>query len=261
METVTLNSMKGGNIVDNLLISIITPCFNSEKTIEKTIRSVLNQNYNNYEYIIIDGGSDDNTLNIINKYKPLFKNKLKVISEKDNGIYDAMNKGIRIANGELIGIINSDDFYEKNALELASKKFIENEYQIIYGMLRSITENDEEIRISINNHNFIKENMIHHPTCFITSNIYREISEYDNQYKYASDYDFMLKMQLDNIVKFIPIYNVISNFRIGGATSKIDSYIERVKIKKKYGLLNEGYYRWLILIAYIKKYYKKLINI
>ena len=92
-------------------VSIVTVCYNSAATIEHTIQSVLSQSHDNIEYIVVDGGSTDDTLNIIDKYK----NKLsKVISEPDHGIYDAMNKGIKNATGEIVGILNSDDFYETN---------------------------------------------------------------------------------------------------------------------------------------------------
>lgn len=93
-----------------MLFSIITVCFNSEKIIERTIKSVLEQSYQDYEYILVDGASSDRTLEIIHQYEPLFQGKMKLISEPDKGIYDAMNKGIRVASGELIGIVNSDDY-------------------------------------------------------------------------------------------------------------------------------------------------------
>lgn len=95
-------------------ISIITVCYNSDKTIRDTLDSVLKQNYKNYEYIIIDGKSTDNTLKIIKDYEKKFNGKLKVISEKDNGLYDAMNKGIKKSKGDIIGIINSDDILANN---------------------------------------------------------------------------------------------------------------------------------------------------
>lgn len=91
-------------------ITIITATYNSEQTLSDTINSILQQNYDNYEYIIVDGASKDNTINIIKKYEPQFKGKLKWISEKDKGIYDAMNKGISLASGDVFGILNSDDF-------------------------------------------------------------------------------------------------------------------------------------------------------
>ena len=104
----------------NPLISIITVCYNSEKTISRTIESIINQTYKNIEYIIIDGKSDDKTLEIIDNYK---NNISKIISEKDNGIYDAFNKGLNICNGDLIGFVNSDDILTPNALEILVKYY------------------------------------------------------------------------------------------------------------------------------------------
>ena len=102
------------------LVSIITVCYNSEKTISKTIESIINQTYKNIEFIIIDGKSDDKTLEIIDNYK---NNISKIISEKDNGIYDAFNKGLNICNGDLIGFVNSDDILTPNALEILVKYY------------------------------------------------------------------------------------------------------------------------------------------
>ncbi len=93
-------------------VSIVTPCLNSEKTIRDTIESVLYQTYKNIEYIIVDGSSTDNTVKIIKEYLPKFHGRMKFVSEKDNGIYNAMNKGIKMSSGNIIGIINSDDYYE-----------------------------------------------------------------------------------------------------------------------------------------------------
>ena len=105
-------------------ISIITVCYNSVSTIEKTFQSIKNQSYENIEYIVIDGGSSDGTLKIINQYKEYIS---KFISEPDKGLYDAMNKGISIANGEIIGILNSDDiFFDNNVLKEVSKFHISN---------------------------------------------------------------------------------------------------------------------------------------
>ena len=117
-------------------VSIITPCLNSEKTIRETIESVLNQTYLNIEYIIVDGGSTDNTLTIIREYIPLFRGRLHVISEKDDGIYDAMNKGIKKSHGQLIGIINSNDYYDYNIHE--RKGFVNRKIGIITVFLLKI---------------------------------------------------------------------------------------------------------------------------
>ncbi len=115
-------------------ISVITVCFNSEKTIARTIESVINQHYSDLEYIIIDGGSKDKTVEIINKYR----NELSYfISEPDQGISDAFNKGIRVATGDIIGIINSDDWYENGIFKLVNEMFLQNkEIDVLVGALR-----------------------------------------------------------------------------------------------------------------------------
>lgn len=125
----------------NIKVSIITVCFNSEKTIIDTLESVLNQSYENIEYIIIDGKSKDKTVDIIKRYENKFKEKkieYKWISEKDSGIYEAMNKGINKSTGEVIGIINSDDWYEKNTVEKVMKEYKIKKFDMLYGNLRMI---------------------------------------------------------------------------------------------------------------------------
>lgn len=137
-----------------MLFSIITVCFNSEKTIERTIKSVLGQKFKDFEYLIIDGDSKDRTMEIVRQYEPLFEGKMKWISEQDHGIYDAMNKGIEMASGELIGIVNSDDYYEQDALEQIAKAYPGGEYCVIYGMLRKVI-NGKEVMVYLKNHDFL----------------------------------------------------------------------------------------------------------
>ena len=112
-------------------VTIVTVCYNSESTIRKTIESVLRQTYTNIEYVVIDGNSQDKTLDIIREYQECFKGRMKLVSEPDEGIYDAMNKGIRLAEGELIGILNSDDHYEENAVEEIVKAWDRKGMQIL----------------------------------------------------------------------------------------------------------------------------------
>ena len=118
---------------NNIKVSIITVCFNSEKTIRRTIESVLYQTYPNIEYIIVDGKSTDGTVDIVKEYLPAFQKRLRYVSERDKGIYDAMNKGIRLSAGDVIGIINSDDFYEPDAVENIVKYADRGSCQVLYG--------------------------------------------------------------------------------------------------------------------------------
>ena len=233
-------------------VTIITVCYNSSKTIERTLKSVLNQTYSDYEYIIIDGSSTDDTLSIIEDYKPLFGSKLRVISEPDNGIYDAMNKGIRLASGDLIGIVNSDDYLELDALQNIVDAYDGYQYEIIYGMIRTIRD-DKEVQVYIKSHENIDEDMIAHPACFITKKIYDDFGLYSLKYKYSADYEFMLRMKRNDQVKFVEIYKVISNFNIDGASSSIDSYIDTMRLKHEYGLIYDKIYYLLVFKSKLHK--------
>ena len=126
---------------ENIKVSIITVCYNSEKTIRRTIESVLNQTYDNIEYIIVDGASTDQTMDIVKEYEPKFSGRMRWISEPDEGIYFAMNKGIDMAAGELIGLLNSDDTYESNAVKSIRDALVSEPYQILYGFARVYTKN------------------------------------------------------------------------------------------------------------------------
>lgn len=229
-----------------MLFSIITICFNSEKTIERTIKSVLNQTYKDYEYIIVDGGSTDGTIDIIKRYKTLFGDKLRVISEKDRGIYDAMNKGIRMSNGKIIGIVNSDDYYENDTLAKVASVYSEWDYSIIYGLIRCVME-EKEVMVYLKNPEFIEQDMIAHPACFITKKIYDEYGMYSLEYPYSADYEFMLRIRKEKKIHFTGLYEILSNFSIDGASSSIRGYRDTLKLKKKYGIIdNKLYYREMI---------------
>ena len=237
---------------EEILVTIITPAFNSASTIERTLNSVLNQTYKNYEYIIIDGGSKDNTIKIVKEYLDKFEGKMTYISEPDNGIYDAMNKGIRKANGTLIGIVNSDDFYETDAIENMVNALGEEKYQVLYGYLRYIKE-DREAYIALYNDYWLNTQMITHPTCFITKSIYNEIADYDSTYKSAADYDLMLRLHNNPKVIFRPVYKIISNFALGGFS---DSYIgakETAIIKYRNKVIDRKKYWKMRIIAIAKK--------
>lgn len=237
---------------ENVLVSIITVCYNSAETIECTLRSMLEQTYNHYEYIIIDGNSRDNTLEIIKRYEPEFQGKLKWISEPDSGIYDAMNKGIEKASGELIGILNSDDSYEKNALEIMTEKYreLQKEYVILYGFQRNMTENKEK-SVVLFHHMFLDEQMITHPTCFVSRQVYRDFGVFNTSYKSSADYEFMLRIFHEGRVHFQPVYEIITNFQTGGMSSSEIGYRETARLKYQY--------RSISLIRYIRIIVKSLL--
>lgn len=216
----------GGKMEINKKFSIITVCFNSEKTISDTIKSILNQNYKNIEYIIVDGKSQDKTIEIIESYKEDFINKgiaLKIISEKDNGIYDAMNKGINIATGEIIGIINSDDWYEKDILNDVAKIFEKNNVDIVYGDLDWIFEIDGQIyykrQPSCNDFSEVKKGMlINHPTVFVKKEIYKSVGLFNEKYKIAADWDFILRVMKYGVSSYYYNKNM-AYFRFNGIST------------------------------------------
>ena len=209
-------------------ISIITICFNSENTIEDTIKSVLKQTYNNYEYLIIDGGSSDNTINIIKSYEEIFNGRLKYISEKDKGIYDAFNKGIKLSTGDIIGFINSDDIL--NGKDVFNK-VVNNIGDGVYSDVLMMDNNfDKPVR------NFIsgkyKKNGIFHPahqSLYLKKEVYDEIGLYNIDYRIAADLDLRLRViNKEYKLNYGKDYFVL--MRVGGAsTNGLKGYYKNFK--------------------------------
>ncbi len=234
-------------------VSIITVCYNSEATIERTIQSVLAQSYQNLEYIIVDGKSSDRTMEIVGRYEPMFQGRMKVISEPDHGIYDAMNKGIRKASGELIGIINSDDYYEPDAAEKIVREMTDAKYQILYGMLR-VRHGEIETRITMPKHENLENEMIAHPTCFVTKSVYEDFGMFDLRYRSCADHDFMLRMRKHPEIQFVPVYEILATFSEGyGMCYQESSVIEALGMLAEHGLIEKNKYRWILLKYRIKK--------
>jgi len=182
--------------VPDLKISLITVCFNAETTIDSCIRSVLAQNYNDVQYIIIDGGSTDKTINIINNYKHFISH---VISEPDKGIYDAMNKGIKLATGDVVGMLNADDFFaDETVLEDVTCAFRKNNVDIVYADLDYINAAGKVIRkwrsghFTANSFNFGW--MPPHPTFYCKRNLFEKFGYYSLNYGTAADYELMLRL-------------------------------------------------------------------
>lgn len=216
--------------------SIITVTFNSESTVEQTIKSVLSQSFFNFEYILMDGASTDGTLDIIKRYADS-DDRIKYISEPDDGIYDAMNNGIKMATGDVVALLNSDDYYEPDALGKIVQHIPETSRYVIYGMVRLLKE-EKESMVVLYSHNGLPERMMMHPACFVSKKLYEEY-QYDTNYKSAADYDLFMKLYQNKDVEFIPVYDIISNFRLGGMSSSILGYIEGNDVRYKYGYISK----------------------
>ncbi len=215
--------------------SIITVSLNSEKTIEKTIKSVLEQGVDDLEYIIIDGGSSDQTLNIINKYKNRIS---QIISEKDEGVSDAFNKGLKLASGEIIGIINSDDWYEAGALKTVAEMMSSSETNFVVGALKYWDSNgrgftvkpdkDYQKRIGY------KMPHLNHPAAFFRKSVYEKIGLFDKKYHYAMDYDFFLRVFKNNLEGKLSD-QILANMNLSGLSDRnaIKAYRETLEIADK----------------------------
>ena len=216
-------------------ISIITVCFNSEATIRKTIESVLAQSYTEIEYIIVDGASKDNTVAVAREYESHCQEKgyaYRIISEKDKGIYDAMNKGIRMATGEIIGIVNSDDWFEPHTVETVAKVYEETGFDMFYADLNLVKDNGTIIVKHSKMDKFPTTRHWNHPTTFITRKTYEEVGAFRCVGLY-DDFDLMLRIRRAN--KKVVIRNeVLSNFRTGGVSTQ-------KSFKKAYGRFLDRY--------------------
>lgn len=243
-----------------MLVSIITVCYNSADTVAKAIESVLSQTYPYIEYIIVDGLSKDNTVEIAKGYEEAFRQKgytYRIISEKDKGIYDAMNKGIRMAGGELIGMINSDDWYEPIAVETAVNAYQQENCDVFYGDINLIRSNGQIIVKKSRLDRFPSTRHWNHPTTFITKKAYDEVGLYHNEAIY-DDFDLILRMRRAG--KKIAIRNVVlANFKTGGVSNEksLKKCFKRIKIRYK-NYRNNGY-SFLYIFECVAMEFAKLI--
>jgi glycosyltransferase involved in cell wall biosynthesis len=215
--------------VRDLKISLITVTFNSENTISRCIQSVASQSYKNIEYIVIDGGSTDNTIRIANSYS----NVISIfISEPDQGIYDAMNKGVKHAHGDIIGILNSDDFFaDKNALAAVAAAFTLQGTDIVYGDIDYVNPKGKVIRKwrsgEYKHDIFNRGWMPPHPAFYCKRALFEELGFYSLEYGTAADYELMLRFMHLNKVSAWHLKKILVKMEIGGVSNK--SYKNRVK--------------------------------
>ena len=203
-------------------ISIITATYNSAATISDTLRSVASQDYSEIEHIIVDGGSTDDTLSIVSQ----FPHVARVISEKDNGIYNAMNKGLRVCTGEIIGLLNSDDFYvSTTVIRQVVEKLITDQTDSLYGDL--VYVHPEETRKvkrtwiagKFHPRKFLYGWMPPHPTFFVRRKIYEVLGEFNTNLKSAADYELMLRFLYKSKISVSYLPHVLVKMRAGGMSN------------------------------------------
>lgn len=216
-------------------VTIITASYNSAATINQTLQSVQDQKYEDIEHIIIDGESKDQTLDIVKKYSHI---KI-VVSEKDSGIYDAMNKGISLASGDIIGILNSDDFYtDDNVINEVTKYFISDpSLECIYADLFYVDQKNTSKIIrkwrsgKYNERSFYYGWMPPHPTFFVRKEIYAKYGTFNSSLKTAADYELMLRFLQKHQCKCAYLPKTIIKMRVGGASNQ--NFIARLKANKE----------------------------
>ncbi len=217
------------------LVSIITPSFNNVGTIEDTIKSVLNQDYPNIEYIVIDGGSNDGTLDVVKTYSDKIS---KIVSEPDKGIYDAMNKGIALAMGDIIGIINSDDFYASDYVISKVAEVMEKEkIDCCWGDIFYVDYNETKKVVRRWYSSEYKEGKFQsgwhppHSAFFVKKDVYLKYGTFNTEFSIAADYELMLRLLEKYKISSYYIPEVLVNMRIGGESNKNVSNIIKANIQ------------------------------
>ncbi|WP_368107536.1 glycosyltransferase family 2 protein [Bacteroides nordii] len=247
--------------------SFITVTFNSSATLRDTIQSVLSQTYPDIEYIIVDGCSQDKTVDIIKEYEPLFHGRLKWISEKDQGLYDAMNKGFQMATGDMVGIINSDDLLaEATAIEkvidcFEGHKDIDCVYADLYYVSQYDTSKIVRHWITGKQRSFSKGWHPAHPTFYVKREIYSKYGLFDLDFKFAADFELMLRLVEKEHIRLFYLPEPLVRMRLGGTTSKNLTNIRKGNIEclnafRKNGIPVSVLYPFYRLLPKLKQYFQ-----
>jgi glycosyltransferase involved in cell wall biosynthesis len=249
---------------DNMKVSVITACFNSEATIGDTLESVASQTYKNVEHIIIDGNSKDNTLQIVKR----FPHVSKIISEPDNGIYDAMNKGIKSSTGDIISILNSDDFFNnKNVLENVLTGFCSSGASIVYGNLYYVSKANTKKIIRTWKTSPYKANAFvygwhpPHPALFAKKEVYDKYGLFDTSLNISADFELMLRFIEKYKVKTFYLDKFLVKMRTGGASNPnikniIANNLNIKKAFKKNNIPYKVYYPAFRLMPKLLQFFK-----
>lgn len=246
-------------------ISIITATYNSAATVRNTIESVLRQTCSDYEYIIKDGGSKDNTLEICKEYESHFEGRMKIISAPDKGIYDAMNCGIESATGDVVGLLNSDDFYTSNdVLQTIADTFQKNDIDAVYGDIHFVKDGDLTKCVRYYSSEMFKRKYMRlgfmpaHPSFYCKKSCYEQYGYFDTSFKIAADFENLLRLLFKGRIKTKYIKKDFVTMRTGGASTA--GFCSRKTIMKEHlrGFKKNGIYSnaFLLSIRYFYKIYE-----
>jgi len=250
-------------------ISIITATYNSGKTLEDTILSVLAQTHTDYEHIIIDGQSKDNTGEIIEKYREQYQGRLRYICEPDKGIYDAMNKGIRMAQGDIVGLLNSDDFYTSaDILSKVAQQLEDNQIDAVYGDVHYVNPDKLNHNVRYYSSRIFSRKWMRlglmpaHPSFYCRREIYQKYGIFDTQYRVAADFEHLLRLIYINRIRLKYIGNDFVTMRTGGTSNA--SMASRMAIMRdhKKALRENGVYsnQFLLSLRYIYKIWEIAVS-
>ena len=243
-------------------VSIITVVWNNKETIKDAIDSVLNQTYKDIEYIIVDGASTDGTIDIVNSYKDKIS---KFISEKDNGLYDAMNKGIQLSNGDIIGMLNSDDFYiDEFVIENVIKEFEAKDVDSVYADLVYVNPGnlDKVVRFYDSSYfspgKFAYGWMPAHPTFFVKKEIYERYGVFRTDLKIGADFDILVRFLYIYNISFSYMREVLVKMRTGGVSTSFNSIwinnIEQLRVCRDHNIDTN-------IFKILSKYPRKMLGI
>ncbi len=249
-------------------ISLITVTYNSDTTLRGTIESVLSQTYSDVEYIVVDGLSKDNTVEIIREYEPRFGGRIKWVSEHDKGLYDAMNKGIRMATGDVVGILNSDDFFTSNDILEKVAAGLTEDLDAVYGDIHFVSPENLHRCVRYYSSKIFKRGLMRmgfipaHPSFYCRRVCFEKYGLYKTDYKIAADFDLLLRfIYVNNIrIKYLPIDMV--TMRTGGAStngfkSRAKGMNEQLRSFRENGIRTNRFILSLRYIYKITEYFRK----
>ena len=248
-------------------LSIITATYNSERTLRDTMESILNQTFQDLEYIIVDGASKDATLDIIREYEPRFQGKMRYVSEPDKGIYDAMNKGFAMATGDVIGILNSDDFFTSDDVLQAVVDGFAGEYvDAVYADIHYVNTDDLTKCVRYYSSSVFRPWMMRfgmipaHPSFYCRKAVYDQYGSFDTTYRIAADFEILLRLIFIHRIRTRYVKKDFVTMRLGGAsTTGYGSWSlimkEHLQIMKQHGVVTN---RFLLSLRYIYKLFEFL---